>query len=317
MFIQTIAGMVSVFTILNMSRRVQFFISILMIFLSYTVSFIGVSILHEANFRSIDWMNLKWFLGNSVITLFAFPLIFILEKTFGFLSDMSLMELADSNSTLMRELSLKAPGTFQHSLQVSNLAEAAIYHVGGNALLIRAGAMYHDIGKIEMPMYFIENQNTHSNPHDDLAFDESAKIIKSHVIKGIEKARKHKIPEQIIDFIRTHHGTVRIQYFYQSFLKNFPDQVPDEELFRYQGPLPFSRETAVLMMADSVEAASRSLKNANADSISNLVDSIIDNQIAHKQFDNAPITLKDISEIKKLFKKMLMSIYHVRIEYPR
>lgn len=317
MFIQTIAGMVSVFTILNMSRRVQFFISILMIFLSYTVSFIGVSILHEANFRSIDWMNLKWFLGNSVITLFAFPLIFILEKTFGFLSDMSLMELADSNSTLMRELSLKAPGTFQHSLQVSNLAEAAIYHVGGNALLIRAGAMYHDIGKIEMPIYFIENQNTHSNPHDDLAFDESAKIIKSHVIKGIEKARKHKIPEQIIDFIRTHHGTVRIQYFYQSFLKNFPDQVPDEELFRYQGPLPFSRETAVLMMADSVEAASRSLKNANADSISNLVDSIIDNQIAHKQFDNAPITLKDISEIKKLFKKMLMSIYHVRIEYPR
>ena len=317
MFIQTIAGMVSVFTILNMSRRVQFFISILMIFLSYTVSFIGVSILHEANFRSIDWMNLKWFLGNSVITLFAFPLIFILEKTFGFLSDMSLMELADSNSTLMRELSLKAPGTFQHSLQVSNLAEAAIYHVGGNALLIRAGAMYHDIGKIEMPMYFIENQNTHSNPHDDLAFDESAKIIKSHVIKGIEKARKHKIPEQIIDFIRTHHGTVRIQYFYQSFLKNFPDQVPDEELFRYQGPLPFSRETAVLMMADSVEAASRSLKNANADSISDLVDSIIDNQIAHKQFDNAPITLKDISEIKKLFKKMLMSIYHVRIEYPR
>lgn len=317
MFIQTVAGMVSVFTILSMSRRVQFFISILMIFLSYTISFIGVSILHEANFRSIDWMNLKWFVGNSVITLFAFPLIFIFEKTFGFLSDVSLMELSDSNSPLMRELSLKAPGTFQHSLQVANLAEAAIYHIGGNALLVRAGAMYHDIGKTDMPMYFIENQNTHSNPHDDLSFEESAKVIRSHVIRGIEKARKYKIPEQIIDFIRTHHGTVRIQYFYQSFLKNFPDKVPDEELFRYPGPLPFSRETAVLMMADSVEAASRSLKNADADSIGKLVDSIIDHQIAQRQFDNAPITLRDISEIKKLFKKMLMSIYHIRIEYPR
>ena len=317
MFIQTIAGMVSIFTILNMSRRVQFFISVLMIFLSYTISFVGVSILHEANFKSIDWMNLKWFLGNSVITLFAFPLIFIFEKTFGFLSDVSLMELSDSNAPLMRELSMKAPGSFQHSLQVANLAEAAIFHIGGNPLLIRAGAMYHDIGKIDMPMYFIENQNTHSNPHDDLSFEESARIIKSHVIRGIEKARKHKLPEQIIDFIRTHHGTVRLQYFYQSFLKNFPEMVPDEILFRYPGPLPFSRETAVLMMADSVEAASRSLKNADADSISNLVDSIIDNQITQKQFDNAPITLKDISEIKKLFKKMLMSIYHIRIEYPR
>jgi len=317
MFIQTIAGMVSIFTILNMSRRVQFFITVLMIFLSYTISFIGVSILHEANFKSIDWMNLKWFLGNSIITLFAFPLIFIFEKSFGFLSDVSLMELSDSNSPLMRELSMKAPGSFQHSLQVANLAEAAIFHIGGNPLLIRAGAMYHDIGKIDMPMYFIENQNTNSNPHDDLSFEESARIIKSHVIRGIEKARKHKIPEQIIDFIRTHHGTIRLQYFYQSFLKNFPEKIPDEILFRYPGPLPFSRETAVLMMADSVEASSRSLKNADADSISNLVDFIIDNQIAQKQFDNAPITLKDISEIKKLFKKMLMSIYHIRVEYPR
>lgn len=261
-------------------------------------------------------MNLKWFLGNSIITLFAFPLIFIFEKAFGFLSDVSLMELADSNSPLLRELSAKAPGTFQHSLQVANLAEAAIFRIGGNRLLIRAGAMYHDIGKIDMPLYFIENQNTQSNPHDDLSFEESAKIIKSHVIRGIEKARKHNVPEQIIDFIRTHHGTIRLQYFYQSFLKNFPEQVPDEELFRYPGPLPFSKETVVLMMADSVEASSRSLKNADAESISALVDYIIDNQMKQMQYENAPITLKDISEIRKLFKKMLMSIYHVRIEYP-
>jgi putative nucleotidyltransferase with HDIG domain len=316
MFIQTIAGMVAIFSIFTMSRRSQFFITVFMIFLSYTISFVGISILHEANLRSIDWMNLKWFLGNSIITLFAFPLIFIFEKAFGFLSDVSLMELSDSNSPLMRELSMKAPGTFQHSLQVANLAEAAVQHIGGNPLLVRAGAMYHDIGKIDFPLYFIENQNTVTNPHDDLPFEESARIIKSHVIKGVERAKKFRIPEQIIDFIRTHHGTVRLQYFYQSFLKNYPEQVPDEEIFRYEGPLPFSRETAVLMISDSVEAASRSLKNVDTHSISELVDYIIDNQMAQKQFDNSPITMKDISELRKLFKKMLMSIYHVRIEYP-
>jgi putative nucleotidyltransferase with HDIG domain len=316
MFVQTIAGMVAIFSIFSMSRRSQFFITVFMIFLSYTVSFLGITILHEANLRSIDWMNLKWFLGNSIITLFAFPLIFVFEKAFGFLSDVSLMELSDSNSPLMRELSMKAPGTFQHSLQVANLAEAAVQHIGGNPLLVRAGAMYHDIGKIDFPLYFIENQNTLNNPHDDLPFEESARIIKSHVIRGIEKAKKFRIPEQIIDFIRTHHGTVRLQYFYQSFLKNYPEQMPDEELFRYSGPLPFSRETAVLMISDSVEAASRSLKNADTKSINDLVDYIIDNQMQQKQFDNSPITMKDISELRKLFKKMLMSIYHVRVEYP-
>lgn len=316
MFIQTIAGMVAIFSIVSMSRRVQFFISVLMIFLSYAISFIGVTILHEANFRTIDWMNLKWFLGNSVITLFAFPLIFIFEKAFGFLSDVSLMELADSNSKVLRELSLKAPGTFQHSLQVSNLAEAAIFKIGGNPLLVRAGAMYHDIGKMDMAVYFIENQNSRINPHDDLSFEESARIIKSHVIRGVEKAKKHNIPDQIIDFIRTHHGTSLLQYFYHSYLKNFPEKVPDEDIFRYPGPLPFSKETAVLMMADSVEAASRSLKHADPESINNLVDSIIEHQIEQNQFVNSPITLKDISEIKKIFKKMLGSMYHVCIEYP-
>lgn len=317
MFIQTIAGMVAIFSIVSMSRRVQFFISVLMIFISYSISFIGVTILHEANFRSIDWMNLKWFLGNSIITLFAFPLIFIFEKAFGFLSDVSLMELADSNSPVLRELSLKAPGTFQHSLQVSNLAEAAIYKIGGNPLLVRAGAMYHDIGKIDMAVYFIENQNTHLNPHDELSFEESARIIKSHVIRGVEKAKKHNIPDPIIDFIRTHHGTSLLQYFYHSYIKNFPEKVPDELLFRYPGPLPFSKETAVLMMADSVEAASRSLKATDSEALNNLVDTIVDHQIEQNQFENAPITLRDISEVKKIFKKMLMSMYHARIEYPQ
>ena len=316
MFIHTIAGMVAIFTIVSMSRRVQFFISVFMIFLSYSVAFTGIAILHEANFREIDWFNLRWFLGNSLITLFAFPLIFIVEKSFGYMSDVSLMELADSNSPLLRELAMKAPGTFQHSMQVANLAEAAVFKIGGNAMLVRAGAMYHDIGKADMANYFIENQNNHFNPHDELSFEESARVIKSHVIKGVEKARKAKVPDVIIDFIRTHHGTSRLQYFYQSYLKNFPEKVPDEELFRYPGPLPYSKETAVLMMADSVEAASRSLKSAEPEAIDKLVDGIIDHQMESGQYDNAPITLRDIRDIRKIFKKMLMSMYHARIDYP-
>jgi putative nucleotidyltransferase with HDIG domain len=315
-FIQTIAGMVAIFSIVNMSRRSQFFISVVLIFVTYMVCFIGISIIHEANFRTIDWLNMKWFLGNAVITLFAFPMIYIFEKAFGFLSDVSLMELSDTNARLLREMAFKAPGTFQHSMQVANLAEAAVQKVGGNALLVRAGALYHDIGKSDMPMYFIENQNTQINPHDELSFEESARIIRSHVIRGIEKAKKHNLPEPIVDFIRTHHGNMRLQYFYQSFLKTFPDEIPDEEQFRYQGPLPFSKETAVLMMADSVEAASRSLKNTSRETIDELVDSILQYQIEQSQFINSPITLKDISDIKRIFKKMLMSMYHARIEYP-
>ncbi|CAN5637181.1 HDIG domain-containing protein [soil metagenome] len=316
MFIQTIAGMVATFSIFSMNRRSQFFISAVLIFASYTISFVGVTIIHEANFKTIDWMNLKWFAGNAIITLFAFPLIFVFEKAFGFLSDVSLMELCDSNSSLLRELAFKAPGTFQHSLQVANLAEAATFKIGGNPLMARAGAMYHDIGKIEMPGYFIENLTSQKNPHDNLPFEESARIIKSHVVKGIEKARKNKIPEPIIDFIRTHHGTTRLQYFYQSFLKNYPDKIPDEQQFRYPGPLPFSKETTVLMMADSVEASSRALQHPDEKSISELIEKIIGGQIEQQQLVNCPVTLKDISDIKVIFKKMLMSIYHVRVEYP-
>jgi putative nucleotidyltransferase with HDIG domain len=316
MFIQTAAGMVATFSLVNINRRSQFFVTTLLIFLSYTVAFIGVGFIHEANLLSLDWMELRWFAGNSLLTLFAFPLIFIFERTFGFLSDISLMELCDSNSPLLRELALKAPGTFQHSIQVANLAEAAIFKIGGNPLLARTGAMYHDVGKIDSPFYFIENLNTRANPHDDLPFEESARIIKEHVIRGIEKARKYKVPEQVIDFIRTHHGTTRLQYFYQSFLKNYPNKIPDEEQFRYPGPLPFSRETAVLMMADSVEASSRSLQHADEKSITDLIEKIVGSQIEQEQFFNCPITLKDIFDIKQIFKKLLLSIYHVRIEYP-
>jgi putative nucleotidyltransferase with HDIG domain len=299
-----------------MRSRSQFFITVGLIFVSYMITYSGISILHQGNIYEIHGETVKWLFISSVLSLAAFPLIFLFEKTFRFLSDVTLMELADSNRPLLRELALKAPGTFQHSLQVANLAEAAVFKIGGNTLLVRAGALYHDVGKIEMPLYYIENLSSQNNPHDDLPFEESAGIIISHVIKGIELSRNHGLPDPVIDFIRTHHGTTFVQYFYQSFLKNFPQEELKEERFRYTGPLPFSKETAVLMMADSVEAASRSLKKVDQQAIDSLVEKVINSQVTQEQFINCPITLRDIAEVKKIFKKMLMSIYHVRTEYP-
>ncbi|MFI5219739.1 MAG: HD family phosphohydrolase [Bacteroidia bacterium] len=315
-FMQIIAGMITIFSFAHLRKRAQLFFSVSLIFVSYVVCYVALSLIHNGTFRDLNYINIGWLFGNALLTLFAYPLIYIIEKTFGLISDVSLMEMSDLNSPLLRDLSLKAPGTFQHSMQVANLAEAAIFKVGGNTLLVRAGALYHDIGKMDMPLYFIENQNTTVNPHDDLSFEESATIIISHVIRGIEKARKNKLPDLLIDFIRTHHGTTMVQYFYQSYLKNYPEKIADEDDFRYPGPLPFSKETAVLMMADSVEAASRSLQKHDAETLSTLVDTIIESQIKQQQFINCDITFKDIFSIKKIFKKMLMSIYHVRIEYP-
>src|SRR5690606_31258868 len=276
---------------------------------------IGLVLTRNGSLGSIYFNDLLPFVVSVGLTLLAYPLIYAFEKLFGIVSDLTLMELTNSNSKLLRELSLKAPGTFQHSLQVANLAEAAIYKIGGNPLLIRAGALYHDIGKMINPLYFIENQKTGSNPHEELTSEQSAQIIISHVIKGVEIARRHQLPDAIIDFIRTHHGTARVDYFYNEFLKNNPDKVVDETIFRYPGPIPFAKETAVLMMADSVEAAARSLKEPTKESINTLVDKIIEHKLIQKQFENANITLKDIHSAAELFKSMLMSIYHVRIDY--
>jgi putative nucleotidyltransferase with HDIG domain len=315
-FMQIIAGMVAIFSIVNMRKRSQLFLAVSLIIAALLLTYAGLSLLNEGDIRRINPMQGVWLLVNGLLTLLAYPLIFFIEKVFRVTSDFTLMELTDFNNELLRELALKAPGTFQHSLQVANLAESAIYRIGGNSLLVRVGALYHDIGKTEMPLYFIENQSTQVNPHDELSFDESATIIISHVIRGVEKAKKFKLPDIIIDFIRTHHGTMMVQYFYNSFLKNFPDQVPNEDDFRYRGPKPFSKETAVLMMADSVEAASRSLAVHDQDSINGLVDNIINHQIESGQFENCDITFKDISNIKRIFKKMLASIYHIRVAYP-
>ncbi len=315
-YMQIVAGMVAIFSIVNMRKRSQLFIAVSLIFIAYFVSYIGLSLLNEGDFTKINSAHIVWIVVNCLLTLLSYPLIFFIEKSFRVTSDFTLMELTDFNSELLRELALKAPGTFQHSLQVANLAESAIYKIGGNSLLVRVGALYHDIGKMDIPMYFIENQSTQVNPHDELSFDESASIIISHVIRGIEKAKKHKLPDMVIDFIRTHHGTMMVQYFYNSFVKSFPDQIPNEDDFRYPGPRPFSKETAVLMMADSVEAAARSLPSHDQDSLDRLVEKIINHQIESGQFENCDITYREIASIKKIFKKMLTSIYHVRVAYP-
>lgn len=316
-FIQLSAGIFAVFSIINLRNRSQLFFTVLVIFLASGLSYIGISIFREGSFDRINWIYFEWFAISAVLVLFAYPFIFIFEKLFGFISDVSLLELSDINAPLLRELSLKSPGTFQHSLQVANLAEEAIYQIGGSSLLVRAGALYHDIGKMEMPLYFIENQATSVNPHDELSFEESAGIIIGHVSKGIELAKKYNLPDAVIDFIRTHHGTTRAEYFYRSFLKNYPEKNIDSALFQYPGPIPFSKETAVLMMADSVEAASRSLKHYDQDTLSNLVDKVIDHQMSQNQFSNADITFRQINTIRKIFKKRLLNVYHLRIEYPQ
>ena len=315
-FLSFIAGIVAIFSLTNLYRRGKLFLSAALVFLTYSFVYFGLAITQEGNFSGIELQNFVYFALNGGLVLMAYPLIYIFEKTFGFLSDLTLMELSDTNQKLLRDLAEKAPGTFQHSMQVANLAEEAIHKIGGNPLLARTGALYHDIGKINNPIYFIENQRTGFNPHDTHEFDESANIIISHVKDGVELAKKNSLPEPLIDFIQTHHGTTKVQYFYRSYIKKFPDKDVNINMFTYPGPKPYSKETAVLMMADSVEAASRSLSKIDEETISNLVDNIITDQMNDGQFDHVDINFKDITNIKDVFKDKLRNIYHARIKYP-
>ena len=315
-FQQLIAGIIAIISVAELRKRSQFFFTALSIFVTYIIVYIGMLLIQDGSLINIRTSRFLLYGGSAMFTLFSYPVIFLFEKLFGQVTDVTLMELSDTNSPLLRKLSLHAPGTFQHSMQVANIAESAIYEIGGNTLLVRAGALYHDIGKMDMPMYFIENQTTGMNPHDDLGYEESARIIIGHVTKGVQMAKKHKLPEILIDFIRTHHGTRVAEYFYNRQRIEFPEKEAEDKDFRYPGPLPYSKETSVLMMADSVEAASRSLENHTAESINHLVESIIDRQIEKQQFVNAELTLKDITKVKKILKKKIMSIYHVRITYP-
>jgi putative nucleotidyltransferase with HDIG domain len=316
-FTQLIIGMGTIFSVAEMRKRKELLISGLVVLFFYVMSFISYHLVMDSEKILSQKIFYLPIIISSLLILLAYPFIFLAEKLFGFISDFTLMELCDLNTPLLRELSLKVPGTFQHSLQVANLAEEAIFHIGGNALLARTGAMYHDIGKIDNPRYFTENQVGEMNPHNEILPEESVKIIIAHVIKGVEKAKEHKLPEAVIDFIRTHHGTTTVGWFYNNFKKEHQGEKINEDAFRYPGPIPFSKETAVLMMADGVEAASRSLKKYDALAINELVDRIIDYKISENQLINAEITFKDITTVKKIFKKRLMNMYHVRIEYPR
>ena len=315
-FIQLMAGILSVLTIENLYKRSDLFVSVSKIAAVYLITFLGISLITKGDIFGQDYIIYGYLIISAFLTLFSYQLVYVYEKLFSLVSDVSLLELTDTNHPILKEMAEKAPGTFQHSIQVSNLAEQAIMEIGGNVLLVRAGAMYHDIGKLDNPLFFIENQMAGVNPHDELSADESAKLIISHVIKGIEKAKKFNLPEQIIDFIRTHHGDSMVQYFYRQYVTKFPEKMDHTEQFSYPGPKPFSIETAVLMMADSVEAATRSLPEKNPEKISDLVNNIIQNQMNNGQFDNAYITLKEIELIKKIFIKKLQNIHHSRIEYP-
>ncbi|MCB0427367.1 MAG: HDIG domain-containing protein [Mangrovimonas sp.] len=314
MFLQIIAGIVTILTVSELYKRANLFISVGQITLVYIIAYFAFFVTHEGSIDNFKWENFIWFVLCGFATLFVQPLIYAYEKMFGLVSDVSLLELSDTNSKLLKELSNTAPGTFHHSLNVANLCEACANEIGANAMLVRVGALYHDIGKMKNPPYFTENQSTGINPHDDLSPEESAGIIINHVIDGIEIARKNNLPDRVIDFIRTHHGTLKVYYFYKQALDK-GNQVNDED-FSYPGPKPFSKETAILMMCDSVEAASKSLKEPTSTKIDAFVENIINKQMEEEQFNNANITFKDILAIKKVLKTKLANIYHLRIEYP-
>lgn len=316
-FYQLIVGMMAILSVEHLEKRAEFFNTALIIFFTYSVIYLAMSFIQGSmDLKQLDINRFIYFAINAILILFAFPIVFILEKMFGLVSEISLMEYCNTNTKILRELSNKAPGTFQHSIQVANIAEDVIHQIGGNSLLVRAGALHHDIGKIMMPMCFIENQSGSANPLNDMTNEESSQIIISHVSNGVKLAHKYKLPEPIVDFIRTHHGTSTTKYFYYKEINEHPESEVDKSKFSYKGPRPFSKETAVLMMVDSVEAASRSLKEHTEENINQLVDNIINGQIQDNQYDNANITFADIDKIRKILKHKLQSIYHVRIEYP-
>lgn len=314
MFLQIIAGIVTILTVSELYKRANLFITVGQITVVYILSYFAFTVIQEGSIYEVQSETFLMFIFGGVATLFVQPLIYAYEKIFGLVSDMSLLELSDTNSKLLKELSDKAPGTFHHSLNVANLAEAAANEIGANAMLVRVGALYHDIGKMRNPTYFTENQTTNVNSHDELSPKESAEIIIEHVINGIEIAKKRNLPDRVIDFIRTHHGTTTVYYFFKK--EKEINQDADPEDFRYPGPTPFSKETAILMMCDSVEAASKSIKEPNASLIDDFVEKIINKQMEEGQFLNSDITFMEIQLVKKVLKRKLKNIYHLRIEYP-
>ena len=313
-FLNIIVGVITIISSDDLYKRANLFITVGQITAVYMISYFSFFVIHEGNIDNLEIFNFLLFMLCGLLTLFVYPLIYIYEKVFNLVSDVSLLELSDTNSPLLKELSNKAPGTFHHSMNVANLAESSANEIGGNSMLARVGALYHDIGKMDNPSYFTENQVTGTNPHDKLSSLESVNIILDHVSKGVEIAKKNNLPNRIIDFIRTHHGTNVIHYFYENDLNL--NLKPNIEDYKYSGPKPFSKETALVMMCDSVEAATKSLENPDSEKINSFVETIIDKQIENNQFENCSITFKDIKAIKNVIKKKLANIYHIRVEYP-
>lgn len=313
--LQTVAGLVAIFSLRELSQRSQLFKSTILIILSYIALYFAYELIHENDLTKLNLSMYTYFIINGILLLFTYPLLFLLEKTFGFTSNVTLVELSNINNSLLRKMSEIAPGTFQHSMQVANLAAEAANKIGAKSQLVRTGALYHDIGKMVNPAFFTENQSG-VNPHKSLSYEQSAQVVINHVTDGLKLAEKYNLPKVIKDFISTHHGLGQTKYFYISYKNEHPDEPIDEQKFTYPGPNPFTQETAILMMADAVEAASRSLSEYTEESISNLVEKIIDSQVAEGYFKNCPITFKDIETVKSVFKEKLKIVYHTRISYP-
>jgi len=311
------AGMIAVFSLNKMHRRMHVVLASMLVGLTYGVVFTAITLIQDGSLVDYEYKTLQWFAWSSLLILMVYPLIYIFEKLFGFVSDVTLIELSNTNQPLLRKLADEAPGTFQHSMQIANLAEEVILKIGGNPFLVRVGALYHDIGKISQPTFFIENQQAGMNPHDQMSYIKSAEIIIDHVRNGLKMAKKYRLPESIVEFIATHHGTTKAKYFYLKQQQENPQEVVNEENFAYPGPLPHSREAAVVMLIDGIEAASRSLNDKTVDNLSELVNKMIDQKVKDRQLDNSELTFHDIKQIKEVLLKKLVNMYHVRIEYPQ
>ena len=313
--LQMIAGIVSVTSMRRLTSRLQLVRTTFLVFLSYSVVQLSFSLMQDGQLETTDGLNVLYFGVNLIFLMFSYLLVYLVERAFGYVSNISLVELSDVNTPLLSQLSEVAPGTFQHSIQVSILATEAATKIGADVQLVRTGALYHDIGKMKNPSYFTENQGA-ENPHSKLPFDESARIIIRHVTDGIALAQKHGLPNSVIDFIRTHHGRGKAKYFYNSYCNQYPDLEVDPEIFTYPGPNPFSKETGILMMADAIEASSRSLSRHTEEGIRELINKIVDGILQDGLLEDTPLTFRDIRVCKEVFFEKIKIMYHSRITYP-
>lgn len=314
-FLQILVGIIVILSNIDTRNWSRFFYSMLFIFLTYALAYTGLELIKDGSIRDIDLTFFAWIGLNVLLTLLAYPLIPLFERFFSFISPITLIELSDLNRPLLQQLATKAPGTLQHSLQVANLSEAAAREIGADHLLVKVAALYHDIGKTLKPEYFIENQSG-QNPHEDIDDLTSAKTIIEHVTEGVKIAQKAKLPEILINFIKTHHGTTKVEYFFRKHQKEHPDSAVEETEFRYPGPLPRTKEETIMMLADSIEAACKSLKEPTDKELRSFIDKIIQHKVTQGQLDDSAMTFKELEACTQVFKKIMHSVHHIRIEYP-